>query len=280
MTGAFAVQALAWGFGAAAGLLAWPWLLGWLTRRRPAWLEPALAPAPADLRGAAASRGPLGGATLAAWLSLVLAASVLPLGRDRMAADLDAGGLWLLALATAALPWQRRLPAGVVAGAVVAVASGLLGPVLRVASLNLSDLVIAQQGGAGNWFLLRDPFLLLGAGIQVLLIALLWAPAPAAAGRGLDGWFAVAVHAGVPLVLAHLLVVVHLGGWWAPVPALDGLEPLQTLLKVAGVLALVIWLRRRVLWLAPRALQWLLPLAALACATGSAVWMLASGAAP
>ncbi len=112
--------------------------------------------------------------TLGGWLRLVavlLALASLPVSARLVAADLDAGlacvlAAGLLALVAASLDEPRRvvkrLPVVAVGGLTLGVAAGPV--VARVASLNLSDIVIAQQGGLGNWFLWRDPFLLVVTG--------------------------------------------------------------------------------------------------------------------
>ena len=53
--------------------------------------------------------------------------------------------------------WDRTLAAGGLA----TVALCLAPVALRTASLNLADIAVAQQGGAGNWFLIREPFCVL-----------------------------------------------------------------------------------------------------------------------
>lgn len=294
------LRALVWGLMTGLVLAAWPWLLAWLKTRRPGWLAghdlPDLAGLGAVLQGAfdhsgARDRrgmgrllGPyrIGPSALLVWSALVVAAALLPAGNGWQAADLDAGLLWIVVLAVAAAAvLQDRAP-----GASTAAAGGLmtlflcLAPlVMQTASLHLGDLAVAQQGGAGNWFLVRDPFLLLSGAVYLLAAAALW-PAPMA-GRGasgLDGLFLTSAGICLPLVLAHLFTVAYLGGWWAFVPALDGLTWLQTALKNIAVLALLLWLRGRPAWCAPGHLVWRLPLAALATCLGAVAWLVLSGA--
>ncbi len=273
-----AARAAAWALLTATLLLAWPWALAWLARWRPRWLlSVPVTSLPRLWAGLQAPGGPRG-ATIVVWCALVTAAAMLPAGRGLQAADLDAGALWILALVLAALPWIRRPDGGVIAGAVMTVGLCLVPPVLQTASLDLADVVIAQQGGMGNWFLVRDPFQFLAATLFLVAIAAIW-PAAVPAPRGLDGWLGAAVRAGLPLVLCHLLVVAYGGGWWGVATFLDRATLPNTLIKLLLVMAGVIALRPHVAWMAPRALRWLLPLAALLCAAGSALWLVASGAA-
>jgi hypothetical protein len=273
-----AARAVLWSLLVATVLLAWPWLLAGTRRRWPrSWPRVPATPWP-DLQQTLGTVGRPRGAVIAAWIALVTTATALPLARGLQAADLDAGLLWLLALAAMVLPWHRRLTPGATAATVVAVGLAVLPPVLHTASGNLADVVVAQQGGVGNWFLLRDPFQLLTGMVLLLTIAVTWPP-PSAAPCGLDGWLDAAVRAGLPLVLAHLLVVIFLGGWWGVAPWLDDLGALNSLLKIALVLAAALTLRPRVTWLRPASVPWVLPLTALLGLVGSACWMTAVGAA-
>ncbi len=271
-------RAAAWTLLVATLLLAWPWTLAWFGRRRGRWLQAVPVASETQLRDGLARPGGPRAATLAAWCALVAAAATLPAGRGLHAADLDAGLLWLLALAVAVVPWLRRPDGGVIAGALVTVGLCLVPPVLHAASLGLADVVIAQQGGMGNWFLVRDPFQFLAAGLFLVAIAMIWPPPPPVA-AGLDGWLATAVRAGLPLVLCHLLVVAYGGGWWGVAVFLDAATLPNTVIKLLLAVAAAAALRRHVAWMAPRALHWLLPLAALLCVVGSACWMVVSGAA-
>jgi hypothetical protein len=272
-----AARALAWGLAVAGTLAAWPWLLAWSVRRWPALLAGMPHPTGGPGSLAAGSRAWPDAGVLAAWLALVTVAAMLPADRGLLTSDADAGVLWLPALALATLPWRARPRAADTSGALLALAACVLPALLLSSSLDLADVVIAQQGGLGNWFLLRDPFLLLAAALYLLTVASLW-PAVPARPEGLEGWLAAAVAAGLPLVLLHVWVVVFAGGWWAFVPLLDGPGLLHTASKVVLVLLAVAALRRHLAWPGPRVLRWLLPVAAMACAAGSALWGLATGA--
>ena len=263
---------------AALALLAWPWLLAVLARRGPARFAGVPLVTLDALRTAVRLGGRPGVVTLAAWTGRVAAAAILPLGSTWCAADLDAGLLWLVALALGSLAVAADGATAAAASGVVTFGLCLVPPILRAATLQLGDLAIAQQGGVGNWFLVRDPFLL-GTGVVYLVAAAaLWPPAPVRP-AGPDGLLQVALRAGLPLVLAHLFVIAYLGGWWAFVPALDHAGWLHTIAKTLAVVMVLVALRRRAAWSAPRQLERRLPLLAMASCLGSALWFVASGAA-
>lgn len=275
------LRAMIWGLATAVVLLAWPWLLAWVQRKSPQLLAGTRVVEVADLGAMWRAAGRPRAGTLLAWSTLAVGAALLPAGNGWQAADLDAGLLWLTMLAFVALaglpPADLRTAASPAAGALLAILLCLAPPVLHTASLHLGDLAVAQSGGLGNWFLLRDPCLLLAGAVYLLTAAAAWPP-PAAPAAGAEGVFAVSLRLGLPLVLAHLFTVVYLGGWWSFMPALDGLTWLQTALKNLLVLALLVWLRRRTSWCAQRHLQRRLPLAALAVCLAAAAWLVISGA--
>ncbi|MDD5719443.1 MAG: hypothetical protein PHQ53_07125 [Candidatus Krumholzibacteria bacterium] len=274
-------RAFLWGLLAAGVLIVWPWCLGWMQARRPGWFSRATVPT-REAFGALWRCGERESPrVLLAWTALAGAAALLPLGNGWQAADLDAGLLWLLVLAVVALTGLSLRPTEVAraAGGLLTLTLCLAPLVLRTAGLHLGDLGVAQVGGVGNWFLLRDPFLLAGAAIYLCAVAALWPAPPSSSAGDRDGLFAASLRAGLPLVLAHLFTVAYLGAWWAFVPALDGLTWLQTGLKTAVVLGVVLWLRRCPAWSATAHLAWRLPLAALGACVGAAIWLAATGAA-
>lgn len=275
MSGAL-LTAAAWTLLVAAGLLAWPWLLMIVADRWPRRVSWLPRPARADLRDAWRAGAPVRGGVLVAWGALVLLAALLPTAGGAVAADLDAGLLWVLVLAMVgwlAQPTSRVSP-GTAAAAVVALVAAVLPVVLRAATINLSDLVVAQQGGAGNWFMVREPFLLLSAACFLVTVAALWADdGPAVAP---DPWSQVLAW-GRPLVAAQLFALLFLGGWWAFVPFLDGAPWLNTALKTLAALAALAWLRRRS-WVAPGLLLGLLPAVALLISLASLAWLIVGGA--
>jgi len=273
-------RALIWTVAVGVALLVWPWVLAWLQRTRPAWLAGTGVVDLDDLRRSLDRAGAPRPGTVAAWLSLVTVAALLPAGRGFFAADLDVGVFWLAVLVLPALPWADTRGITLAAAGLSTLALCIAPVALRAASLNLADLAIGQQGGAGNWFLLRDPFLLLAAMIFLLTTATLWpSPTTARTGGGPQVLLDAALRAGLPLVLAHLFVVVFLGGWWAFAPFIDGAALVNTVLKTLAVVAFLLLVRRRTAWVDTANLGRLLPLAGLVCAAGSAIWMTLTGAA-
>jgi hypothetical protein len=267
------ITAVAWTLAVVAVLVAWPWLLAVRPGR---WTAPVPGPSRDDLRVAWRAGAPVRPGTLLAWWALVLMASLLPAASGSLAADLDAGLLWVLVLAL--IGWLSRpsssLSHSAVVGGVITLTAVVLPVVMRAATLNLSDLVVAQQGGAGNWFVVREPFLVLSAGICLVSLAALWKDAEQAAVS--DPWSLVLAW-GRPLVGAHLVVVLYLGGWWAFVPFLDGLPWLNTAIKTLVVLAGLSWLRRR-RWATPDLLCGWLPALTLVVGLASLAWLIVGGA--
>jgi hypothetical protein len=186
--------------------------------------------------------------TLGGWLRLgavLLTLAPLPISARLVAADLDAGlavvlAAGFLALAAAALDDPRRvverLPVLAVGGLTLGV--GAVPVVARVAGLNLSDIVIAQQGGYGNWFAWRDPFLLIVAGSWVATAACLRPPA-------VVGDLDPAGPAAWTLVSSALGACLFLGGWWGFVPWLDGVPVVNFVAKILTLCLAQAWLRGR-----------------------------------
>lgn len=221
--------------------------------------------------------------TAGGWLRLgavLLTLAPLPLSARLVAADLDAGlavvlAAGFLALAAAALDDARlvvgRLPVLAVGGLTLGVAAAPV--VARVAGLNVSDVVIAQQGGFGNWFAWRDPFLLVAAGSWIATAACLRPPAGA-------GELDPAGPATWTLVTSTLGACLFLGGWWGIVPQLDGVPVANLTTKVLALCVVQAWLRGRL----PRPDDptggsppvRLLLLAALAGVAGSFGWLVLS----
>jgi len=260
-------------------LLAWPWLLAWLHGRRPA-LVAGLNPVSLQTLVAVARRGDLPRPwTLLAWVAVCGGAALMPVSAGLLAADLDAGLFWLMVLTFLALAVAPGTNLDETAGGFITLAACLTPVVLRASSLNLADLAIAQQGGVSNWYLLHSPTLLLLSAVFLVTIAAFWAPRPSRP-RGSDGLLRVTLWSGIPMVLALLLTVTYLGGWYAFVPAVDPVLGLNTLVKLVVVVMLVVWLRGRLARRGPnpRLLRWLLPSAALLLAAVDTVLMVTSGA--
>jgi hypothetical protein len=279
MSASVTATALAWTMLATLVLLAWPRALARLALARPAWVEGT--PMPDRSRLADADAGGLGGRPVAAigLAAMGAAAGLLPFGRSLHAADLDAGLLWFALLLMLASPWVgyglRRASAGLVLTLGLAAAP----VVMRTASLNLADVVIAQQGGVGSWYLLRDPMLALCAVIYLLAAAAAWPPMPRAGHAGLDYVLRATVAAGQPLLLAVLFAVLFLGGWWAFVPYFDVVPVMPMIGKTVAAVAVMVLLRRRLPAVADaRRLHLALPGAALVAGTAAVAWMVMSGA--
>ena len=279
MTPAAILTPLSWTMLATLVLLAWPRALARLSVVRPGWL--AGTPVPDHVRLAAADLEGLAGRPLAAagLVAMGAAAGLLPFGRHLHGADLDAGLLWFALLLLLASPWaghgRRRAAAGLV------LTLGLVAApvVMRTASLNLADIVIAQQGGLGSWYLLRDPMLSLCGVVYLLAMAAAWPPMPRSEHAGLDYVLRAAVAAGQPLLLAVLFAVLFLGGWWAFMPYFDAVPVMPMVGKTVVTLAVTVVLRRRLPATADaRRLRRLLPTAALAAGSAAVLWMVMSGA--
>lgn len=273
---------LAYALATLALLAAWPEVDSLLaraiaTRRR---VAPVAGP---SLRTRLAGRlAP--GPSLGGWLrfaALLFALAPLPISARLVVADLDAGlalvlAAGVLALAAATLDEPRlvleRLP--VLCVGALTLGLGVVPVVTRVAALNLSDVVIAQQGGFGNWFAWRDPFALVATGSWIATAACLRPPARGGADdpAGPAAW---------TLASSLLGACLFFGGWWAPVPALDRAPAAQLAVKVLALAAAQTWLRGRL----PRPDDptageppvRLLLLTALAGVAGSLAWLVLSG---
>ncbi len=262
----------------------WPEVDAWLDRR----LATESREVTGNWRESLWRLGPRGRGGWLRFGALLLALAPLPASAHLVGADLDAGlacvlAAGLLALAGAWLDDPQevtaRLPVVAIGGLALALAGVPI--VARVSSLNLSDIVIAQQGGLGNWFLWRDPFLLLVTAGYVATAACLVPDLGA-----LRGVTDAAGPAAWTLVTSVLGACLFLGGWWGVVPQLDvpqlGVAPIVHLgCKVFVLAAAQIWLRGR-LPQPPRGTRSeppvrLLLLATLAGAVGSTLWMVLSG---
>ena len=165
--------------------------------------------------------------------------------------------------------------------------------VMATGSLNTQDIVIAQQGGIANWFFLRNPFLFVA-------FILYFISSIAETNRGpfdmpeteselVAGYhteysgmrfafFFLSEYANLFLV-SLIAVFVFLGGWWAPIPALNFIPPALTFIIKGFVMVFMsMWVR----WTLPRVrvdqlmhLCWkvMIPLTLL-CLVGSGLWMM------
>jgi len=208
---------------------------------------------------------------------------VLPFGPTLVTADLNIGIFYVVAVSSLstvglimagwasnnkyALYGAMRSAAQIVSYEIPSVVS-LLTVILLVGSLSLQDIVLAQAGGLGNWFAFRF-FPLLGISFLVFFIATLAecnrAPfdIPEAESELVAGFhteysgfffamFFMAEYTEM-FVLSAVGAVLFLGGWMAPIPALQTIGPIELgpvwLIGKAWALVFVhMWLR----WTVPR----------------------------
>jgi NADH-quinone oxidoreductase subunit H len=193
----------------------------------------------------------------------LVALAVIPLSPDVVAADVDAGVLFVLAVSAVGI--VGTLMAGWASANKYALLGGLraaaqllsyeLPIVLSAASVALAAGTVSLTGIAAAW----HPFWLLwqlpgAVCFLVAAVAELQRPPfdmPVADAEIVFGpyteytglrfaFFLLSEYAGI-VVLSLLFTVLFLGGWHGPFA--DVLGPLWTLLKAAAVAVLVIWLR-------------------------------------
>ncbi len=134
----------------------------------------------------------------------------------------------------------------------------LVGPILLAESLSLQDMTVAQGGGIWRWFIVTQPV----AFVIYMICAIaetnrLPFDLPEAESELVAGFFTeysgmrfsfffLAEYANMILV-SCIAVVVFLGGWQAPLPALEFIPPIVWFLaKVYFLLFFYIWLRATV----------------------------------
>jgi NADH-quinone oxidoreductase subunit H len=264
-----------------------------------------------DIIPSKADKGLFMFAPLLVLLGSLLAWAAIPWGPTFVSADLDLGLFYIFAVSS--LPIIGILMAGwasnnkwalygAARGAAqmvsyeIPLALATIPVILYTGSLNTQDIVIAQQGGLIHWNFLRDPFLFVA--FVIYFIASI-----AETNRGpfdmpeteselVSGYhteytgmrfafFFLAEYANLFLV-AVIASVVFLGGWWAPLPALDFIPPFLTLIIKGFVLVFLnMWVR----WTLPRVrvdqlmhVCWkvLIPVSLL-CVVGSGIWLMVSG---
>jgi len=135
--------------------------------------------------------------------------------------------------------------------------------VMYTGSLNTQDIVIAQQGGFLNWYVVRDPFLLV-AFVMYFIASIAETnrgpfDMPESESELVAGYhteytgmrfafFFLAEYANLFLV-SLIAVMVFLGGWWSPLPFVDFLPPALTFV-IKGIL--MVFLNMWVRWTLPR----------------------------
>jgi len=264
-----------------------------------------------DIIPSQADKGLFMFAPLLVLLGSLLAWAAIPWGPTFVSADLDLGLFYIFAVSSLVVigilmaGWasnNKWALYGAARGAAqmvsyeIPLALATIPVILYTGSLNTQDIVIAQQGGFWHWNVVRDPFLFVAFFVYFIASIAETNRGPfdmpeteseLVAGYHTEytgmrfAFFFLAEYANLFLV-AIIASVVFLGGWWAPLPALDFLPPALTLV-VKGVL--VVFLNMWVRWTLPRVrvdqlmhVCWkvLIPLTLL-CVVGSAVWMMVSG---
>ncbi len=167
--------------------------------------------------------------------------------------------------------------------------------IMHVGSLNTQDIVIAQQGGVMNWFIIRDPFIFVAFWMYFIASIAETNRGPfdmpeteseLVAGYHTEytgmrfAFFFLSEYANLFLV-SLIAVMVFLGGWWAPIPGLDFAPALTFIIKGVLMVFLNMWVR----WTLPRVrvdqlmyLCWkvMIPVT-LICIVGSGLLMIMSG---
>jgi NADH-quinone oxidoreductase subunit H len=264
-----------------------------------------------DIIPSQADKGLFVFAPLLVLLGSLLAWAAIPWSPTFVSADLDLGLFYIFAVSSMVVigilmaGWasnNKWALYGAARGAAqmvsyeIPLALATIPVILYTGSLNTQDIVIAQQGGLLNWNFVRDPFLFVAFIVYFIASIAETNRGPfdmpeteseLVAGYHTEytgmrfAFFFLAEYANLFLV-AIIAAVVFLGGWWAPLPALDFLPPALTLV-VKGFL--LVFLNMWVRWTLPRVrvdqlmhVCWkvLIPVT-LVCVVGSAVWMMVSG---
>ncbi len=242
------------------------------------------------------------------FIGSLMAWAAIPFAPGFVAADLDMGLLYIFAassLVTIGIlmsgwasnnKWSLYGAARGAAQIVsyeIPLALAVVPVVLYAGSLNMTDIVVAQQGGIWKWFALRNPFLFVSFLIYFLAsiaevnrtpFDLPETESELVAGYHTEysgmrfAFFFLAEYANLFLV-SCIATAVFLGGWGHPVPGLNFAPALVFLAKAVLLVLAQIWIR----WTLPRLrvdqlmhVCWkvMIPLA-LVCLAGSGVWMLA-----
>jgi len=246
-------------------------------------------------------------------LGSLLAWAAIPWAPGFVAADLDLGLFYIFAVSSLVVVgilmagWasnNKWALYGAARGAAqmisyeIPLALATIPVIMYTGSLNTQDIVIAQQGGFLNWYVVRDPFMFVAFWMYfVASIAETNRPpfdmpeteSELVAGYHIEytgmrfAFFFLSEYANLFLV-SLIAVMVFLGGWWAPLPFLDFVPPALTfIIKGVMIVFFNMWLR----WTLPRVrvdqlmhLCWkiMIPIT-LVCVIGSGIWQMVSGAA-
>lgn len=243
------------------------------------------------------------------FLGSMLAWAAIPFAPGFVAADLDLGLFYIFAVSSAVVigvlmaGWasnNKWALYGAARGAAqmvsyeVPLGLAAIPVVLAAGSLNMTDIVLAQQGGVLNWFLLRNPFMF--AAFFLYFIAsvaevnrtpfdLPETESELVAGYHTEytgmrfAFFFLAEYANLFLV-SCIATVLFLGGW-QPVFGPTVAPALVFVIKAVLLVLTQIWLR----WTLPRLrvdqlmyVCWkvMVPLA-LICVIGAGIWMMVAG---
>ncbi len=244
-------------------------------------------------------------------LGSLLAWAAIPWAPGFVAADLDLGLFYIFAVSSLVIigilmaGWasnNKWALYGAARGAAqmisyeIPLALATIPVIMYTGSLNTQDIVIAQQGGFWNWYIVRDPFMFVAFWMYFIASIAETNRGPfdmpeteseLVAGYHIEytgmrfAFFFLSEYANLFLV-SLIASLVFLGGWWAPLPFLNFVPPALTFI-IKGVLMVFfnMWVR----WTLPRVrvdqlmhLCWkvMIPIA-LICVLGSGIWQMASG---
>ena len=245
------------------------------------------------------------------FVGTIAAAAVLPLGQKLIPINLNIGIFYILAVTSLVVVgiimagWSSNnkwslfgamRSAAQIISYEIPVALAMLPVIMIVGSLNLTDIVNAQEGGVWRWFFLRNPFTFIA--FIILFVASLAETnrnpfdMPEAESELVAGFhteyggmrwamFFLAEYANM-FVVSIIISVMFLGGWWAPFPFLQFIPGGLWLVGKAIFFVFVqIWMR----WSLPRLrvdqlmyTGWkVLTPFAFACIVGVGIWELLLG---
>ena len=249
-------------------------------------------------------------APLVIFLGSLLAWAAIPFAPGFIAANLDLGLFYIFAVSGLAVigilmaGWasnNKWALYGAARGAAqivsyeIPIALAVIPVVMYTGSLNMNDIVYAQQGGVTGWFLLRNPFLFLAfliyficsiAEVNRTPFDLPETESELVAGYHTEytgmrfAFFFLAEYANLFLV-SCIATAVFLGGWQNPVPGVNVAPGLVFVVKATVLVFLQMWMR----WTLPRLrvdqlmyVCWkvMIPLSLL-CVVGAGIWMMVLG---
>jgi NADH-quinone oxidoreductase subunit H len=244
------------------------------------------------------------------FIGSLLAWAAIPFAPGFIASDLDIGLLYIFAVSSTVVVgilmagWgsnNKWALYGAARGAAqmvsyeIPLALSVIPVAMAVGSLNINDIVIAQQGGIANWFIFHNPFLFLAfMSYFVCSIAevnrgpfdLPETESELVAGYHTEytgmrfAFFFLAEYANLFLV-SCIATAVFLGGWWSPIPGLALVPALNFVIKAVLLVFAQMWVR----WTLPRLrvdqlmhVCWkvMIPLT-LICVIGAGIWMMSAG---